>query len=88
MLTSLPSGGPDDVPVSNPPGTLLISGTEGIEITVKAAEGTIIGVPYYWQNAVWQPLLGDATVAPRQVKADATGVSVGHLYFNKPTTPL
>lgn len=69
MLTSLPSGGPDSVPVTDPPGTLLISGAEGIEITVKAAEGTVIGVPYYWQSGVWQPLLGDATVAPRQVKA-------------------
>ncbi len=26
MLTSLPSGGPDSVPVTDPPGTLLISG--------------------------------------------------------------
>ena len=88
MITSLPSGGPDDVPVTTPPGTLLISGAEGIEITVKAAEGTVIGVPYYWQSGVWQPLLGDATVAPRQVKAVAGGVDIGHLYFNKPATPL
>lgn len=88
MLTSLPSGGPDSVPVTDPPGTLLISGAEGIEITVKAAEGTVIGVPYYWQSGVWQPLLGDATVAPRQVKAVAGGVDIGHLYFNKPATPL
>lgn len=88
MLTSLPSGGPDSVPVTDPPGTLLISGVEGIEITVKAAEGTVIGVPYYWQSGVWQPLLGDATVAPRQVKAVAGGVDIGHLYFNKPASPL
>lgn len=81
-------GGPDVVPVSDPPGTLFISGASGIEITVKAAEGTVIGVPYYWQDSVWQPLLGDATVAPRQVKAIAAGVDVGHLYFNKPATPL
>lgn len=88
MLTSLPSGGPDEVPVTTPPGTLFISGTSGIEITIKAAEATVIGVPYYWQDDVWQPLLGDATVAPRQVKAVATGVDIGHLYFNKPATPL
>lgn len=45
-------------------------------------------MPYYWQSGVWQPLLGDATVAPRQVKAVAGGVDIGHLYFNKPATPL
>lgn len=88
MLTSLPVGGPDVVPVTDPPGALFISGASGIEITVKAAEGTVIGVPYYWQDSVWQPLLGDATVAPRQVKAVAAGVNIGHLYFNKPATPL
>lgn len=88
MLTSLPVGGPDGVPVTDPPGALLISGASGIEITVKAAEGTVIGVPYYWQDGVWQPLLGDATVAPRQVKAIAAGVDIGHLAFNKPATPL
>ena len=76
------------MPVTDPPGTLFISGAEGIEITVKAAEGTVIGVPYYWQSGLWQPLLGDATVAPRQVKAVAGGVDIGHLYFNKPATPL
>jgi hypothetical protein len=88
MQTSLPVGGPDFVPATDPPGALLISGASGIEITVKAAEGTVIGVPYYWQDSVWQPLLGDATVAPRQVKAIAAGVDIGHLYFNKPASPL
>lgn len=59
-----------------------------IDVSRDCAAALAVGVPYYWQSGVWQPLLGDATVAPRQVKAVAGGVDIGHLYFNKPASPL
>lgn len=85
--TALPSGGPDSLLASSPPGSLLLAGTNALQITVAVTAGAVTGTPYYWDNTNWVPLRADTGVGYSTVQADFATVAIAHLTFPRPAEP-
>lgn len=74
--TTLPVGGPETLRSGSPPGTLLLVGSNALQLTVSMTSGAATVTPYYWSDGVWQPLRGDAASGPVNVQADFATIPV------------
>lgn len=85
--SSLPSGGPDSLLTSDPPGAVRLGPTNGFEVQLKVSAGTVILVPYYWLAGSWWPI-GDATYAPKNITATFATVPAASARFIRATEGL
>ncbi len=82
----LPSGGPDSLLTTRPPGALLMMGTNGLELTATCSVGTVTLTPYFWNNTAWYPL-GDNVATPKSLTVAVAGIASGLGRFVRPAEP-
>jgi len=86
-LASLPSGGPDSVPSTDPPGYQFLAGTNGLNVQLKVSAGTVTVTPYFWADGVWWPVSGDNTIPPKNLTANFAGQAVATGRFLRAAEP-
>lgn len=78
---------PDDLKSSSPPGSVLLVGTNALQLTVAVTAGAVTCSPRFWDGASWCPLQGDDALDSFNVVADSAGVAVGCLTEKRAAEP-
>lgn len=88
MQSELPSGGPDTVPASTPPGTVQLGDRIGVGVILSMTSGAAQAIPHFWDglSQKWVPPGADIAIGLNQVSADtgsSPAVPVANGAFNQ-----
>jgi len=82
-----PPASPDAVKDLSPPGSILLSGTNALQLTAKVTAGTLTLEPRFWDGSSWVPLRGDAVVGSSAVVADFATAPIASLTMRRAAEP-